>query len=91
MNLKTLIVLTALVAAGGGSAFAQATTAGPTPEAKAARANMRLACAADAKTLCPGKAKLELMMCMRGNMAKASRTCQDAAAAAPRRLPAPAQ
>lgn len=93
MKFKTMIVVAAFAAAGGGSALAQGMGpggAGPTPEMRAARQAMRLACATDAKTLCGGKAGPEMRMCMRENMAKVSTPCKDAIAKMPRR-PGPAQ
>jgi hypothetical protein len=88
MKLCIAITLAALAAAG--SAFAQQPPpgpggGGPTPEMQAARQAMREACAADMKTLCDGKERRELMMCMRENSEKASQPCKDAIAKMPRR------
>ena len=92
MKLRIAITLAALAAAG--SAFAQQPApapgggGGPSPEMQAARQAMREACAADMKTLCDGKERRELMMCMRENSEKVSQPCKDAIAKMPR-PPAP--
>ncbi|HEY8002949.1 MAG TPA: hypothetical protein VIE16_01910 [Phenylobacterium sp.] len=67
-----------------GVAFAQEPPAGggarpaPSPEMQAARQAMMQACSADMKTLCDGKERRELMMCMRDNAEKTSQPCKDA-------------
>jgi hypothetical protein len=84
MKLRIAIALGALAIAG--SAFAQPPGGGgggggqpPSPEMQAARQAMQQACAADAKTLCDGKAPgRETMMCLRDNADKVSAPCKDA-------------
>ncbi|RAK61531.1 hypothetical protein DJ021_17850 [Phenylobacterium hankyongense] len=82
MKLTPLIVLAALAAAS--AAYAQG-GGGMTPEMQAAREAMTKACAADAKTLCDGKERRELMMCLHDNAAKLSAPCTEAMAKAPAR------
>jgi hypothetical protein len=86
MKLRIAITLAALAAAG--SAFAQQPPpgpgGGPSPEMQAARQAMREACAADMKTLCDGKERREMMMCMRENADKVSQPCKDAMSKMPR-------
>ena len=68
----------------GGSAYAQdggpppGGGQGPSPEMRALFQAARGACAADAKTLCDGKAGREMMMCLRENADKVSAPCKDA-------------
>jgi multidrug efflux system membrane fusion protein len=50
------------------------------PEMQAAREARDKACAADSKTLCPGLEGREASMCLRENVAKTSKPCQDASA-----------
>jgi len=90
MKLLTIIGLAALVLAVGSPAVAETPPPASKAEMKAARAQMQKICAADIKTLCDGKVKLDLMMCMRANMSKASQPCQRAAAAMSKRAPKPA-
>jgi multidrug efflux system membrane fusion protein len=67
---------------GGGSAGGSAGGGGvPVPrEMQAARAARDKACAADSKKLCPGQEGREAAMCLRENVAKTSKVCQDASA-----------
>ena len=89
MRLMPIIVLAALSV--GTAAFAQdPPPGGPSPEMRAARQAMMEACAADMKTLCDGKERRELMMCMRDNADKVSAPCKDAMSKMPRRQPPPA-
>jgi hypothetical protein len=90
MKFATLIVLGAIAAAS--AAYAQPGDGqgqGPSPEMRAARQAAMQACAADAKTLCDGKAGREMMMCMQDNMAKVSQPCRDAMSKMPHRGPPP--
>ena len=50
------------------------------PEMQAARAARDKACAADTKKFCPGQEGREAAMCLRENVAKTSKACQDASA-----------
>jgi hypothetical protein len=50
------------------------------PELQAAREARDKACAADSKKLCPGLEGREASMCLRENVAKTSKACQDASA-----------
>jgi multidrug efflux system membrane fusion protein len=50
------------------------------PEMQAAREARDKACAADTKKLCPGQEGREAAMCLRENVAKTSKVCQDASA-----------
>jgi multidrug efflux system membrane fusion protein len=59
---------------GGGSGFQMP------PEMQAARDARDKACAADTKKLCPGQEGREAAMCLRENVAKTSKACQDASA-----------
>ncbi len=63
---------------------------GPSPEMRALFQAARDACAADAKTLCDGKAGREMMMCLRENADKVSAPCKDAMSKLPARRPQPA-
>jgi hypothetical protein len=58
---------------------------GPSPEMRAAFQAAREACADDAKSLCAGLERRELMMCLRGNAAKLSAPCKDAMSKLPQR------
>lgn len=92
MKIRIAISLAALAVAG--SAIAQPPAGGgggQSPEVQAARQAMMQACAADAKTLCDGKAAgRETMMCLRDSADKVSAPCKDAMAKmmAARRPPA---
>jgi multidrug efflux system membrane fusion protein len=57
---------------GGGGGFQMP------PEMQAARAARDKACAADSKKLCPGQEGREAAMCLRENVAKTSKACQNA-------------
>jgi multidrug efflux system membrane fusion protein len=59
---------------GGGGGFQMP------PEMQAARDARDKACAADTKKLCPGQEGREAAMCLRENVAKTSKACQDASA-----------
>ncbi|HLZ73407.1 efflux RND transporter periplasmic adaptor subunit [Phenylobacterium sp.] len=59
---------------GGGGGFQMP------PEMQAARDARDKACAADSKKLCPGQEGREAAMCLRENVAKTSKACQDASA-----------
>ena len=61
-------------AGAGGSGFQMP------PEMQAARDARDKACAADTKKLCPGQEGREAAMCLRENVAKTSKACQDASA-----------
>lgn len=50
----------------------------PSPEVMAARENVGKACAADVKSLCPGKVGHESMVCLRAAPEKVSAPCKDA-------------
>lgn len=65
----------------GGAAAAQDAAKEP---ARDAQVKVRQACAADLKSLCPGKARKEARMCLRENAAKLSEACKQAIANAPR-------
>jgi hypothetical protein len=56
---------------------------------RAAREAMMKACANDAQSLCAGKERRELMMCLRDNAAKLSAPCADAMSKMPARQPRP--
>jgi hypothetical protein len=88
MKFLPMIVLAALSAAG--AAYAQeGGGGGPSPEVRAAREAMMKACATDAQSLCAGKERRELMMCLRDNAAKLSAPCADAMSKMPARQPRP--
>jgi multidrug efflux system membrane fusion protein len=80
----------ARAAGGGGSGGGDSANAGGgagggfggnfPPEVQAAREARDKACAADSKKLCPGQEGREAAMCLRENVAKASKACQDASA-----------
>jgi hypothetical protein len=86
MKLTPLIVLVALSSAGG--AYAQG-GGGLSPEVHAARDAVKTACAAEAQSLCPGKEKREMMICLRDNAAKLSAPCATAMSKMPARPPRP--
>ena len=91
MKLMPMIVLAALSAAG--AAYAQQGGGGGggglSPEVRAAREAMMKACATDGQSLCAGKERRELMMCLRENAAKLSAPCADAMSKMPARQPRP--
>ncbi len=80
----TLVAGAALAQEGGGP---PAGGQGPSPEMRALFQAARDACAADAKTLCDGKAGREMMMCLRDNADKVSAPCKDAMSKLPARRP----
>jgi hypothetical protein len=89
MKLMPMIVLAALSAAGAAYAQAGGGGGGLSPEVHAAREAMMKACASDAQSLCAGKERRELMMCLRDNAAKLSAPCADAMSKMPARQPRP--
>ena len=89
MKFMPMIVLAALTAAGAAYAQEGGGGGGPTPEMRAAREAMMKACATDAQSLCAGKERRELMMCLRDNTAKVSAPCSEAMSKMPARQPRP--
>jgi hypothetical protein len=85
MKLTSLIALAVLAVGGAAHAQGQGGGGGLSPEVHAAREAMAQACAADGKTLCEGKERRELMMCLRDNAAKVSAPCKDAMSKMPPR------
>ncbi|WP_299539566.1 hypothetical protein [Phenylobacterium sp.] len=86
MKLTALIVLAALSA--GGAAYAQG-GGGLSPEVHAARDAVMKACTAEAHSLCAGKEKRAMMICLRDNAAKLSAPCAEAMSKMPPRPPRP--
>lgn len=85
-TLTPLILLTALSAAG--AAYAEG-GGGLSPEVHAARDAVRKACAADAQSLCAGKQRREMMICLGDNTAKLNAPCADAMSRMPPRRQRP--
>jgi ABC-type uncharacterized transport system YnjBCD ATPase subunit len=82
MKLSLIVALSALALAGSAAAQEPAGGGGGQSDARAA---LRQACAADAKTLCADKQGREMMMCLRDNSDKVSQGCKDAMAKMPQR------
>ncbi len=88
---SVLLIIAATLAASAACAQEGAPSGGPSPEMRALFQSVRDTCAADAKTLCDGKAGREMMMCLRENADKVSAPCKDAMSKLPARPPQPRQ
>ncbi|HZZ32060.1 MAG TPA: hypothetical protein VFE10_08705 [Phenylobacterium sp.] len=82
MKLTPMIAFAILAASG--SAYAQG-GGGLSPQVHAARDAVMKACTSEAHSLCDGKEKREMMICLRDNAAKLSAPCADAMSKMPPR------